>query len=157
MRDYAEQINEGRKGIYNRLGATLQSIQSGGDGVYGWSSATVGFRLPPDVDPHELAATLQAEHPHITRAFGMEHAFVAERDSALSRVMRGAIRAEGGQPAFVHKTGTSDMNIVGRIWHCPILAYGAGDSALDHTPDEHIDLDEYSRAVRVLTRALSSL
>jgi len=155
VRDYAAQVNEGRTGIYNRLDATLQSIQSGGDGIYGWASATVGFRLPPDVDPHALADTLRDDHT--IRAYGMEHAFVAARDSALSRVMRGAIRAEGGQPAFVHKTGTSDMNIVGRIWNCPILAYGAGDSALDHTPDEHLDLDEYLRAVRVLTRALSTL
>lgn len=154
VRAYAEQVNDGRKGVYNRLDATLQSIQSGGDGVYGWSSVTVGFRLPPDIDPHTLAAALHDDHT--VRAYGMEHAFVAERDSAISRVMRGAIRAEGGQPAFVHKTGTSDMNIVGRIWNCPILAYGAGDSALDHTPDEHLDLDEYGRAVRVLTRALSN-
>ena len=46
------------------------------------------------------------------------------------------------------------MNIVGRIWNCPIVAYGPGDSSLDHTPNEHIDLNEYLRAVRVLTRAL---
>jgi LysW-gamma-L-lysine carboxypeptidase len=75
----------------------------------------------------------------------------------VSRALRGAIRAEGGQPAFVHKTGTSDMNIVGRVWNCPMVAYGPGDSALDHTPDEHIDLNEYLRAVRVLTRALERL
>ena len=49
------------------------------------------------------------------------------------------------------------MNIVGPVWNCPIFAYGPGDSALDHTPDEHIDLDEYLRAIRVLTQALSRL
>jgi [amino group carrier protein]-lysine/ornithine hydrolase len=43
------------------------------------------------------------------------------------------------------------------VWKCPIVAYGPGDSALDHTPDEHIDLDEYLRAVRVLTSALARL
>jgi LysW-gamma-L-lysine carboxypeptidase len=155
VRAYATSINEGRSGIYQRLDAVLQNVQSGGDGVYGWSSVTVGFRLPPDIDPAVLAADLHDDHT--VRAYGMECAFTADRDSALSRVMRGAIRAEGGQPAFVYKTGTSDMNIVGRIWNCPILAYGAGDSALDHTPDEHIDLDEYGRAVRVLARALSTL
>ena len=68
--------------------------------------------------------------------------------------MRGAIRAEGGSPRFVHKTGTSDMNVVGPAWGCPILAYGPGDSSLDHTPEEHIDLAEWARGVRVLAQVL---
>ncbi|MEL6271576.1 MAG: M20/M25/M40 family metallo-hydrolase, partial [Chloroflexota bacterium] len=71
--------------------------------------------------------------------------------------MRGAIRKEGGTPRFVYKTGTSDMNAVGPRWNCPIIAYGPGDSTLDHTPHEHIDLDEYGQAVKVLTRALERL
>ena len=49
------------------------------------------------------------------------------------------------------------MNIAGPGWDCPIVAYGPGDSALDHTPDEHIDLDEYLLAVDVLTAVLESL
>jgi LysW-gamma-L-lysine carboxypeptidase len=43
------------------------------------------------------------------------------------------------------------------VWNCPIIAYGPGDSALDHTPDEHTDLDEYLRSIRVLTLALQRL
>ncbi|MBV9788133.1 MAG: acetyl-lysine deacetylase, partial [Chloroflexi bacterium] len=39
-------------------------------------------------------------------------------------------------------------------WRCPIVAYGPGDAALDHTPDEHIVLEEYLRAIRVLEMAL---
>jgi LysW-gamma-L-lysine carboxypeptidase len=49
------------------------------------------------------------------------------------------------------------MNVVSEVWNCPIIAYGPGDSRLDHTPDEHIDLDEYVRAVRVLELALQTL
>ena len=49
------------------------------------------------------------------------------------------------------------MNVVGPRWNCPIVAYGPGDSALDHTPNEHLNLDEYGRAVRVLTQALTRL
>jgi LysW-gamma-L-lysine carboxypeptidase len=61
------------------------------------------------------------------------------------------------QPGFVVKTGTSDMNVVAPLWRCPILAYGPGDSALDHTPTEHLLLDEYWQAVTVLERALRTL
>jgi LysW-gamma-L-lysine carboxypeptidase len=156
---YVNEFNLERERIFERLDATLQEVQTGHDGVYGWGRLVGGFRLPLDVDPEALveALTTHVDDGVSIRAYGHEHAFVGERDSVLSRALRGAIRAEGGQPAFVHKTGTSDMNIVGRVWNCPIVAYGPGDSALDHTPNEHIDLDEYLRAVRVLARALERL
>jgi LysW-gamma-L-lysine carboxypeptidase len=37
------------------------------------------------------------------------------------------------------------------------VVYGPGDSALDHTPAEHISLEEYARSVKVLCHALRSL
>ncbi len=156
---YVSEFNIERPRIFERLDATLQEVQTGHDGVHGWGRLLGGFRLPPGVDPAALAEALttQLDEGVTVRAYGHEHAYVAERDSAISRALRGAIRAEGGQPAFVHKTGTSDMNIVGRLWNCPVVAYGPGDSSLDHTPNEHIDLGEYGRAVRVLTRALERL
>ncbi len=46
------------------------------------------------------------------------------------------------------------MNVVGPAWNVPIVAYGPGDSRLDHTPEEHIRLDEFLRAIRVLRRVL---
>ncbi len=55
---------------------------------------------------------------------------------------------------FVLKTGTSDMNVVGPVWQCPIVAYGPGDSSLDHTPNEHLPIDEYWKAVNVIEQTL---
>jgi LysW-gamma-L-lysine carboxypeptidase len=49
------------------------------------------------------------------------------------------------------------MNVVGPVWKCPILAYGPGDSTLDHTPHEHLNLVEYQQAIRILARALRSV
>ncbi len=49
------------------------------------------------------------------------------------------------------------MNVVGPLWSCPIVAYGPGDSNLDHTPDEHLDLAEYRTAIATLTRVLTLL
>ena len=42
-------------------------------------------------------------------------------------------------------------------WGCPALAYGPGDSRLDHTPDEAIELDEFHHGVEVLATALNQL
>ena len=49
------------------------------------------------------------------------------------------------------------MNVVAPVWKCPIVAYGPGDSALDHTPHEHLELEEYWRAVLVLEATLRQL
>lgn len=155
---YAAEINAERESLFGRLDATLQQIHSDIEGAFGHAQATIGFRLPPDLTPQDVAAALVPESPLATvRAYGMENACVAERDTFLSRAMRRGIRAESGTPRFVYKTGTADMNIVAPIWNCPILAYGPGDSALDHCPDEHINLDEYLRAIRVLSTSLSAL
>jgi LysW-gamma-L-lysine carboxypeptidase len=68
-----------------------------------------------------------------------------------------AIRAGAGRPRFKLKTGTSDMNIVGPVWQCPIIAYGPGDSSLDHTPDEHVKIPEFLRSIDILTSAIQTL
>ena len=48
------------------------------------------------------------------------------------------------------------MNVVGPKWQCPIIAYGAGDSTLDHTPHEHVVIDEYLQAVSVVQSVLEN-
>jgi LysW-gamma-L-lysine carboxypeptidase len=67
------------------------------------------------------------------------------------------IRQHGGQPRFVVKTGTSDMNVVGPAWGAPIVAYGPGDSTLDHTPEERINLPEYLQSIKVIHSVLEAL
>lgn len=107
------------------------------------------------------AFTAELEGP-MTRATlhfrGYEPAWQSARNTSLVRSFLGAIRTveAGVRPGFVVKTGTSDMNVVGPVWQCPILAYGPGDSALDHTPNEHLFLDEYWRAISVVEQALQA-
>ncbi len=60
-------------------------------------------------------------------------------------------------PKFTLKSGTSDMNIVGPAWNCPMAVYGPGDSSMDHTPNEHIDIQEYQRSIKVLSAALNQI
>jgi [amino group carrier protein]-lysine/ornithine hydrolase len=81
-------------------------------------------------------------------------AYRSARDTVLARAFVDAIRAEGMRPAFKHKTGTADFNVVGPVWRCPMVAYGPGDSSLDHTPIEHVDITEFETSVRVLARVL---
>jgi LysW-gamma-L-lysine carboxypeptidase len=101
--------------------------------------------------------TVSGPRTSLTFAFrGWERPWRSDRQNALVRSFLAGVRQvdPSVQPGFVVKTGTSDMNVVAPIWRCPIVAYGPGDSALDHTPHEHLELDEYWTAVLVLERWL---
>jgi LysW-gamma-L-lysine carboxypeptidase len=87
---------------------------------------------------------------------GREPGVRTDRRSPLARRMVSAIRARNGTPRFKLKTGTSDLNILAPAWGCPAVAYGPGDSRLDHTPLEHVSITELERAVSVLELALGA-
>ena len=157
IKAYCDDFNAGIDSLYARLDPSVRDINTWQEGVNGIAEMTVGFRLPPNVMPDEIRLQFPASDGATVSGRGAECAFSGDKNSALSRHFRRAIRAVGGVPRFVYKTGTSDMNIVGPRWGCPIVAYGPGDSALDHTPDEHIHLDEYLRAIDVLTLVLETV
>jgi len=49
------------------------------------------------------------------------------------------------------------MNVLAPHWPVPMVAYGPGDSALDHTPFEHVLIPEFEKGVAVLKEALTFL
>lgn len=147
-------------GVFGGVQATIQDLGAGTDGLHQRAWGTFGLRLPVSVSPAQAEAEIRAALADL----GVELTFVGHetavrhpKDNALTRAFRVAIREQGGQPVFKVKTGTSDMNVVAGHWPVPTLAYGPGDSALDHTPEERLDLAEYDRAVAVLRDALTRL
>lgn len=155
---YAEARNVGRERLFEQLTPSLRQMQTGSDGLVNAATMQVGLRLPPDCDAAALAAFAQREAAGATvRAYGYEPAFQGERRTPLVRAFNVALRAQGARPRYTLKSGTSDMNVVAPIWRCPIVAYGPGDSELDHTPQEHIVIEEYLRAIGVLVEVLEEV
>lgn len=136
----------------------LRRFQTFDRGLTEGAEAYFSVRVPPGYDMDGLNGFVmdQAGPAEIECDQRLE-GVVASKNTPLIRALLRGIRQEGGQPTFKKKTGTSDMCIVGPAWNCPIAAYGPGDSSLDHTPDEHIVLDEYLRSIEVLTAALKQL
>jgi LysW-gamma-L-lysine carboxypeptidase len=154
--------------VFDRLLPALQQVNSANEDTHGVATLTIGFRLGPRDDPEALAGELDARltdwarQQGITdlglRFAGAERTHKAPKNTSLVRAFLSSIRAAQGTPRFVVKTGTSDMNVVAPAWPSTVfVAYGPGDSNLDHTPDEHIDLSEYSRAIGVLVGVLTRL
>ncbi len=158
LKDYAQMYNRHKEKMFETLDPSLRCINSTSDGLTERVEVTVGLRLPPGLDVEALKETIREMAGQMDISFYAEEApFRAPKNTPLARAFLAAIREAGGQPAFKVKTGTSDMNVVGPVWRCPIVAYGPGDSALDHTPNEHISLAEYQRSIEVLERVLKRL
>lgn len=151
-------FNQEREALFDRLLPSLLEFRTSDDGLHQTVALTLSFRTPPGFEEQEWMADLERlAGPASLVAAESVPAWEGGRSNALVRAFLPAIRSAGGRPAFKRKTGTSDMNVVGPAWGCPILAYGPGDSRLDHTPEERLDTGEYLRAVTVLHGALAAL
>lgn len=152
----------GAKRVFDQVQSRLRSIHSDHDGLADRAAMTIGFRIPPGVMPAELETICATATSSINARMnwyftGHEVAHVADRSNVIVRALMAAIRTNAMTPAPKLKTGTSDMNVVGPIWNCPIAAYGPGDSSLDHTPNEHIRISEFLASIRILTRAIEGI
>jgi len=128
------------------------------DGLSVEATMEVQFRVPPDTDAAAVREIADGELDGGTVRWreAIPPVMTSPRNP-VARAFRAAIRATGGEPGQLRKTGTSDMNIYADAWDCPMATYGPGDSALDHTPQERLDLAEFDRAVAVLERACERL
>lgn len=162
VRTHADEWNAQHAGTsaFAALMPSLRNIQSMHNGLADSTDFLIGYRLPPGYDIAGLRAQLMqwASEAALEVSFtGEEAAFQTTRNIPLARAFVAAIRAGGGQPTFKHKTGTSDMNVVAPLWGENIVAYGPGDSRLDHTPEEHIQIAEYKQAIAILETVLGEL
>lgn len=159
IRVFAETYNEHREKRFDRLLVSLRSLHAGEDEDGQFAFGEIGCRLPPEESPAEWLHRLRG----LDGCGALEPAAVpipawrCEKNTLPVRAFMKAIRSEAGSPAFVYKTGTADLNIVAPAWGCPSLVYGPGDSALDHTDHESLEIAEYLKSIRVLTAALTDI
>ena len=115
------------------------------------------FRVPPSLTTDAVAETVEAlGEGTVDWTDAIEPVMESPRNRVATALRRG-IRQLAGDPGHRRKTGTSDMNVYAQAWDVPMATYGPGDSSLDHTPDEHLDLGAFDRAIEVLTAAAEAL
>lgn len=154
----AATCNAGATGNFASVGATLRAMSTSSDGLMDDAWMSIGVRIPPGLDIERFLAAMQAlAGPAELTIEGLQTGYRTDKRSPMVPPFLRAIRAQGGSPRFTLKLGTSDMNVVGPVWGCPIVAYGPGDASLDHTPHERIAIEEYLAAIRVLTDVLVAL
>ncbi|MEM2093887.1 MAG: M20/M25/M40 family metallo-hydrolase [Candidatus Bathyarchaeia archaeon] len=146
---------------------TLTEICGGGSSstVPSWCDIKIDFRLPPPITPsrmlNEIVNTINSyrvAHPDVDLCLSVEdqcEPYEADSRSILVRGLSWGIReVRKRQATLTRKTGTGDMNVLGAFMKIPMVTYGAGDSKLDHTLDESIDVGEYLDSIKILEKGL---
>jgi LysW-gamma-L-lysine carboxypeptidase len=159
IRDYAGSFNAERSKVFEKLLLTLRGVESGSGDFEQWARLNIGARLPMAISPEDWYRKVrEIAGDSVVEPVGFAvPAWACDKNTPLVRAFLSGIRSQGGEPRFVYKTGTADLNIVAPLWNSPVLAYGPGDSNLDHTPGEHISIEEYGKSVLVLREALERL
>ena len=115
-------------------------------------------RVPPSISNKDVMDTFKKLAPPAVSVKVHESLAGVEIDvnHKLCRAMVSAIRASGQHPRYVKKSGSADMNITAHAG-IPTIAYGPGDSSLDHTPNEVILLKDYETAIEIMKKTLVNL
>jgi len=128
----------------------------------------IDIRVPPQLtttqlikQTQEVIEQYQKSNPKVTVKASIEDTvepFEVDKSSPLVHALSASIRKVLNKPAtLLRKTGTGDMNILGKAMNLPIVTYGPGDSHLDHTFDEHIVISEYLESIQVYKETLLKL
>ena len=161
-----------------KLKSRFYSITSCLTGIKGGNSSAsfipsnceilIQLRIPPQLTPEQVFDEVtrkidryKSTNPKVTVAVeqvDVAKAFEADRRSVIVRALAWGIRKTTlNYASFSRKTGTGDMNVLGNALKIPVVTYGPGDSTLDHTPNEHIDIQEYLDSIEVLKKTLAKL
>jgi LysW-gamma-L-lysine carboxypeptidase len=128
----------------------------------------IDIRIPPQFTSQEVYNEVvdkidgyRTANPEVSVALKiMDRTEPIEVDaqSPLVRALSWSVRKVGHRSAMLlRKTGTGDMNLFGRASRIPLVTYGPGDSHLDHTSNENIDVQEYLDSIQVYREAIKRL
>ncbi len=145
---------------FRSLSAKPTKIDSDSDGFRLDSELRGNLRIPPGRTVDGLKEQVQkaADNCNGDVYFGEStEPVLVDRSNPTARAFMRGIRDLGGEPGLSVKTGTSDMNVFSERWDTPMVTYGPGDSNMDHTPDEHMELEEFHRSIDVLEHVVRDL
>jgi LysW-gamma-L-lysine carboxypeptidase len=119
----------------------------------------VDLRIPPQISPKKIFNLLKKELSFTkVKALGYVKGYEADLKSPLVKSFIQAIRKiKGAQVALLKKTGTSDMNFLAETLKIPMVAYGPGNSKLDHTQNEFIKVKDFLISIKIYEEALKLL
>lgn len=146
-----------QKNDFNSPSVEIREINSENDGIKEMCRVSVVIRTPLGFNTARLQEWIRGILRGKLKFTQSDPAVLSDLNTRLVRVFRSVIKKHQGRAALIKKLGTTDMNIIAPFYKVPTIAYGPGDSKLDHTPKEHLSLKEYLKSIKILTAVLTLL
>lgn len=159
-----------RTSRFHSVTGTLTGISGGStfNVVPAECTLTLDLRIPPGLNPAQVLNNVRKTigsclDDNTSTSVNLEvvdqvEACMMNIDSKVARAFSWAIRrVRKKNPTYLKKTGTSDMNVLASKVKIPMVAYGPGDSKLDHTTEEEIVIEDYLAAIEIYEQALRRL
>jgi len=154
--------------------AAITTIQAGSipNMLPAEAMADIDIRFPPAIEKEKIITLCMAIKDELLAKYGGRDPTLAitieikssidgirvSQDNAIYSGLASCIETiTGEKPSFVKKTGTTFMNHIGTFFNCPVVTYGPGDPALEHTEEERIEKKEFLDAINVLEMWLLNL
>ena len=143
---------------FHSLTMKTRSINTTQEGSAEHVKIGLNLRLPPGIDVDDVLSFIDGNRGAIEwETVDASKAIEVDSRNDVVRALCAGIRKQGSRPTLLRKLGTSDLNLAAPAWGCPAAAYGPGDSHLDHTDGENVDVGELRRSIEVLREAFSFL
>lgn len=132
------------------------------------ATLSIDIRTPPEIKTRQVMQKIANFAKRYERDHEGVHAdvefidqcpgYAGASNSIAVQAFRWAIKNSiGGRVELLKKTGTSDMNLFAQANRIPMIAYGPGDSTLDHTENERIHIQEYLDSIEVFAKAIDKV
>lgn len=141
--------------------STILDIDKFKEGEKDIASCTINFRTstyaPTNLLDLILEFNAQYDDTNI-EILRSTQGYTCKRSNNLVKAFNYGFKDNGiSNYKFLNKKGTSDMNTLATKWDIPMVAYGPGDSSLDHTSEEEINLLEFRRSNEILVSSIKNL
>ena len=148
---------------YRSVNVSLTMIQGGyySNVIPPACEVTLDIRIPPGLTSAALESDLvriveESRRASPDASFELRfdepsEPYDAPTDSLVVRAFqRSIIKTLASKPVLTHKTGTGDMNTMAQRMGIPCVTYGPGDSRLEHTDGEFVEIADYENSILVL-------
>ncbi|MFC4076046.1 M20/M25/M40 family metallo-hydrolase [Salinithrix halophila] len=119
---------------------------------------TLNFRISPDAGK-EYSSKISLENlgENVTvQVLRATPGYACRRNEGLVKAFVRSFSKKGKSVRYIKKRGTSDMNTLATTWDgIPMVAYGPGDSSLDHTDQEYLHFQEVQTTRSILKEAIT--
>ncbi|MBU9723430.1 M20/M25/M40 family metallo-hydrolase [Bacillus alkalicola] len=118
--------------------------------------AILNFRISPGINVDYLKKlNLKISEEVTINVLRATPGYMNKRNCPLVKSFAKSMASEKVKIKYLKKTGTSDMNTLATKWvNTPMVAYGPGDSHLDHTNEEFQIYEDLDRSRTILKGAI---